>query len=913
MWAERKRCLAGVLGALLVLALSSSVYAERWVNLLPNPGLERGMPDPWYVYLSGQMTLNRSKQEAHSGEFYVTLRWKPHVEGGYSALCNPHPDLYGNMEVQPGTPYTVGVWARGKGTVALWIFQTSKSGKFIGTDFGKDEKLTDTWKHYERAWRPAEGVCNGTLALRITGVYADFDDATVSFDSEAHPLPERETIKISHRLMASESTVEFYVNGEKVAADTVVPYGEYVLAVKAGAAGDGPLVSGMASVGDFEVPMDERWRVAPVPADDAWKKPGFDDTKWAFASGRDGVWAPDGGKEIALRRVVLWKKERVSPWRKNQWVTMMRDRMFLPRGGMQTWVSIIDPPTAAPCSEVVLRLEVPDFLRLLDKREEGTNYYSNWWPSKVEVEPFARDGARYNHYRIRYAVPAPGSRFRAWAPLYFGIDDQVPAPPKGKEYVWRYWREANGNITDVPTTLPIIVTGPVSGRQCKYFQLVYNRPGIMHTGGWGTYSLSQRKAIADTLISCGMNVAYLGSLSNRNKVRDSFLYLQDKGVKFYSRSFNGGMTVYPNYAGIAFLKEYPEFAGRTYKGDPKKFKDAFHEPAPPPDAQYAIWCQEYVAQGGKEFYDRMRPGLEEERKLFPSVKYWMWDWEGRPYTSSSFADRDIKSFRAFAKIPDDLKLTDEIIAEKYGGEWTRFRVDQTARHIRSMIKFLKEYGIELTVWMPGGGWKQHGLDLSLVKDVYAYHFMGWPGSDLPLFGAGQGGSPASGWRKIFGNVHLVAQSIVNIFPVQVIDERMFKIWTMDACLGTAGGGWTLWMDCMFPFGQTGGMSYFIGEATRMIDAYQETFRRANHVTGKFTQEGLKGRGSGLVALEGPDGNSILVLVFNHSGEPAELTVTSGAVPGWTVKQWEGKAFADSKNVKLTVRAYDVIALDYRRE
>ena len=189
--------------------------------------------------------------------------------------------------------------------------------------------------------------------------------------------------------------------------------------------------------------------------------------------------------------------------------------------------------------------------------------------------------------------------------------------------------------------------------------------------------------------------------------------------------------------------------------------------------------------------------------------------------------------------------------------------------------------------------------------------MGWPGSDLPLFGAGRDGKLTEPWKKLNPDIHVVGMTITNTFWNHVIDERMFKIWTLNIALATHGGGWMLWQEVAW--NQTQGQSYFMGEATRLIDAYEEFFKKSKHIESKFQQQGLTGKANELIALEGPDGKEALVLLFNQSDRPAEVTVTiKDAAAGWTkVQQWEGKTFPNATKLTVTVPEKDVIALRYR--
>ena len=326
-----------------------------------------------------------------------------------------------------------------------------------------------------------------------------------------------------------------------------------------------------------------------------------------------------------------------------------------------------------------------------------------------------------------------------------------------------------------------------------------------------------------------------------------------------------------------------------------------------------MWCQEYAATGGKAFYDRLRPRYAEARRKLGDVLYTMWDWEYNTFAWSCFCGRCQAAFRQFAGIGGDVKLTDRTIVAKYPKQWIAFRLDQSARHMAAMIDFCKEFDILLTNWHPGGSLMPGDFDYRPLGDRYKYHFMGWPGSGLPLLGSGRAKDFNDHWKKLSPDIHLVAQTIVDYFPGQIIDERMFKIWTLNIALGTHGGGWFMWLDSMYPLPQSHGMSYFIGEATRLIDGFEPFFRKHKLISEKFRQTGLTGRANELIALESPDGKEALVLLFNQSDKPAKVTVrVQDAAAGWSrAGQWEAAALPDARKVTLRVPAKDVVALHYR--
>ena len=94
--------------------------------------------------------------------------------------------------------------------------------------------------------------------------------------------------------------------------------------------------------------LDGRWRAAPLPGDNEWRKVGFDDRQWKHVKADDGIWDADGAKAIALRRVVLWKTSYKNPWRKNQWIAMMRDRAWVAPNSVGAFVMLVKQPSKTP-------------------------------------------------------------------------------------------------------------------------------------------------------------------------------------------------------------------------------------------------------------------------------------------------------------------------------------------------------------------------------------------------------------------------------------------------------------------------------------------------------------------------------------------------------------------------------------
>ena len=905
LWKNRILCLTGVVG----LALCATASARDMVNILPNPGFETGMPEPWREFNVGNYKLVRNPGEAHSGQYYAEFAWR-NPGRGWSTLEN-----LTQIDVYPGATYEQGVWARGRGQFRFWLVELSKSGRFSGNAFGQWTRLSNEWQHCHRAWTCPEGIYRAVFFMEVSeGAVVDFDDAYFSYDREKFTPPEAETLEVVPAVKASDATFKLTLNGKPLDGPVKIIYGEQVVAIEAKATGATPSLSGSINFGDHEVKLDKRWRAAPMPADESWRKAGFDDRAWQPVTEQNGIWDTDGLKSIALRRAVLWKTQRMDPYQKNQWVVMMRDRMFVAPGSAGGFVIIVQEPSKTPSDRLTLHVEAPAFMMLLDRDEGAGFWHYNWRHEAMRTTEFRRDDLRYVHYELTYRIPK-NAKWRTFAPLYFKAYRTVRASDK---YTFSFWREANGNITDVPTVLPITLTGPVNGRQCKYFHLTYDGVPYAHSATMIPYSRAERYALAETLLDVGMNVIR-ANFAHKESGREYVRFLKKRNVHFWN-GFNQGMN-WPTNAGPAryeglhsiphqTLDKHPELQAVLYDGGKEAFEDnlgfAYKD-----HKGKRMWCQEYLAQGGKVYYDSFRPLFQDMKEKLGDILYVMWNWEYATFGWSCFCDRCRIAFGEFANVPGAVKLTDEEIVTKYPQQWIKFRLDQSARHQLSMMKFLKEYDMMLTNWHPGSAVTCGDFDYSLVGDAYEYHFMGWPGSSLPLLGSGRDGSPGDPWKKMNPDIHLAGQTIPDIYRSDIIDERMFKIWTLNVALGTHGGGWVMWIERAF--NQSHGQSYFMGEATRLINDFEPFFQKSKHIEDKFEQQGLTGRANELIALEGPDGKEALVLLFNESDKPAEVTVTvKDAAPGWTkVRQWEGPTFPAANKVTLTVPEKDVIALHYR--
>ena len=911
--------------AALLIAFCSPASAAI-VNLFQNPGFEDGT-EPWYVYHTGDYNVVTDPAEAHSGNSYATFEWEPHIEGGYCGLWQA------SMRAYPGVEYTLTVWDKLKpgaasGRIGLRFLFYNRTGVGVGGDYQSSHNLTDEWALRTHVTTAPPDTYWGAVYLVVEGgdgAAAALDDACFGYDSDDFTPPEVPTIDVTGDVVATDAIFVVYLNGEPIddiEQPTSVEYGEYSICIEAHATGPNPSLSGSISFGDHEIALGRKWRAGTLPVGVAWLQKGYDDTGWGYADSQ--MWDPGGAPNAAFRRTVLWETARMDPLRENQWLPVLRSRIFLATGAAGIFGTVIREPSSIPSDEQTLVIEAPAFLSLLDRDDQATHGCSNYRHNGDHVETtFTRGGLEYKRFEFTYTIQhelAYGI-YEWYAPLWFKSDDQITP---SDDYTFTFWREANGgNVSDIPMVLPVTITGPVNGRQCEWFDLTYSRPGVFHTGGFGTYSMEERYGMAETMVDAGMNVAMVNSLTETNGVLDYYLWLRDgKDVKL-QWGFNFGM----NYPGSgdkpAHLTAHPEFEGRFYSGDWDLFEESLGYSRRDMTGKWH-WCEEYLASAvyqpvpGNVFYDALRPKIEDAKDKLGDIYYIMWNWEYDTIQWSCFCDRCKAAFMVYAGIPGlPGDLSDEEIVSQYGDEWIEFRFDQVARHLAKTIKFAEDYGTTISNWHPGASLRTSDFDYNLIEhdhypDVeYTYHFAGWPGCALPFGRNGREGNPYSIWQPVYPDIHMAGQTIVDHF-YDDMDESMWKIWTLNMALGTGGGGWVLWLDSMYPPTCTQGQQYFLGEATRLINSFEGFFRTSSHIEDRFSQAGLEGEFSELIALDGPAGEEALVLLFNHGDGPAEVTVTLENNPaGWnTVQQWEGATFDGADQVIVTVPAKDVIALQY---
>ena len=121
---------------LITLVLPLVAFAQDAANLLPNPGFEDATPDGlpvgWAASCTGGSTASRDTTLAHSGKVCGHIVKLADGKSHVAAIIVP------TTNVQAGAEYTLSGWGRSDvsvGVAALFLYQYTKDGKFLGCFF----------------------------------------------------------------------------------------------------------------------------------------------------------------------------------------------------------------------------------------------------------------------------------------------------------------------------------------------------------------------------------------------------------------------------------------------------------------------------------------------------------------------------------------------------------------------------------------------------------------------------------------------------------------------------------------------------------------------------------------------------------------------------------------------------------
>jgi len=858
----------------LVTAFTASVRvaSASTIELLDNGDFEEGeaglSKEGWRVNNAGKLSL---VPDARSGKLAARFVALEH-EWGFCGFTR------GIRSVTPNATFRLSVWAKGHGTLALAVYQSSAAG-FIGTKFLEPKlRLTDQWQELALEYRADDARIRGAaFAIHLFGkdAVATIDDASCAFDPERNPGVTLEqsgpnTRELRVHLRARNADVSLFVSGQPAGpgsdgvARVRITEGVIPLAVKAQAKDAKP---GVCLKIDGHPETAGRWRVG-TEEKAGWRTAGFNDTRWPVATpATDGfVWDRDASTAtVLLRQVIIWNKTHHGPNR--CLVPPVREWGF-PRGGMETLRIALYSPLPFRLNDFELTLEVPEEFQILNKTDYASRYIMNNPARKLLAEPTTRDGRRYTRFRMFHkpGEVKPDQTQYTLVPVKMVGDFE---PDTCRFYLRR---SARGNFTELEQAIPVNILPPVNGRQPKkimisqYAPLGYSTMSKEHlserlaqdaTAGCNTYMLSYApgwgelwrnyvRLFHDTAVSNGARIVLWSNFPLN-----------------YGGTGKGHLAQYPTW-----IHEHLEAHGRYYKNTPRWGEHPRKCP----------YCNQYaISEEGGEFWRVVKQEYARMLELYPKASMFWSDWEFHNVNKDGtgvhcFCDRCKKAFRQFAKLPADGELTDEEIMAKHRQQWIAFRDYQDGEIVGRMARTARELGRTYMTY----SWSSNNGFWGACKGKLDAAFAGVPGNSvadsyyqrmLDDFAVGfferTGLKQLTGQRFVFfKNVSKDGWKAKVLAHDGYVDPKSWKTQVLRI-VATLHGGVDLQNSTEF----AAGIRYYLGEATRIIGEYERLFWDGERADDLAESEQMGYPNLLVLKLEGER----LVLLFNEG--KADLTVT----------------------------------------
>lgn len=886
--------------------------------------------DRWKVCAGGDLSFT---EDAHSGKYAACFRV------AQRGAKNTFFTAGGGLPLAKGARYRVSFWAKGEGIKLDLSPGLSSEGSFLGTQWrNKPFQLGKEWRRFALDFK-AENPLASKMALNFfayapDGAVVTIDDVSVVFDPKDNPgivlERERPTLRLKVRVDVRDAAAQLFAGGKEVklergAGELTLEEGVITLALRAEAKGGRPGVrvtlpghpetDGRWRVGSCSAPAVESHLVKGVKPEEGWELKSYDDAKWPMAEpGMNGFcWTPaQGGKaETALfRQTLLWNQAAAGP---EPCVVPPIRQWGFPRGGFEVFPVALYSPLPYALDDYELVWEMPQGFTLLDMRNYVQRYINNNRPQRIVVEQAQRDGQPYVRYRLFHLGREAGSE----KTQYSLLPVKMTTPPEGDKATFYFHRLARGNFTELERILPLKLLPPVKGGKLKRLILQqFNPLGISILSGEHLAAKVEADAQAGfTQLSLGWlewgkewtdytEGYYRAALANGLKINISTLCANNFPLN-YGREQGKNFPAYDQW-----LRTHPEAQARYYQG-----KAAWGS-----KPTLFSYCNQYVLEPeSAEFWNLVRREYTQYKERFPGATMIWTDWEYQLLQpeigdSQCFCERCKKAFRSFAKLPADLPLSDRDILDSHGKEWLAFRDDQGGRLQAKISDICHGLGMDYMVYTSGGS--EEGFWKS-VKGGVDVIFLGCPGNgplDATFFqrhldGIGRKLRELSGAKQVIGqrfifDYDLKAGGWRNV-PVLshdgFVDPRTWKAQVVRAMVATGGG-----LDLDGCNTLVGGVRYYIGEATRMLAAFEDFVVDGERADGLAASYQLKY--PNLLVLT--RGKERLVLLFNDGEEPLKVSLRNLKLePGQRARVFEsGAELTDPAEMEVAVPPQDVVAV-----
>jgi len=745
----------------------------------------------------------------------------------------------------------------------------------------------DAWGHYELRFQTSDKLLEAMLMLyNINSGATDWYDNVelvkdTGSESDGPSGPVLASTPVLVELQTRDASATVLVNGEVITVQpgqrlpTRIQEGVTIFGIDAQAQGPNPGVK-LRIAGDPQT--DGRWRASGQDAP-AWGTRDFDDNQWPMAAPDAGgfLWVPGGAQRALLRQAVLWNASHDGP---DRCINPLIKEWGIPEGAMENLALMLYSHFPFALENYEFILDVPKEFRLLDIMHENGRSIHNVRPAAIATETTEHGGRPYTRYRIAESKTSVGpDRITGqFLPLFL-----EKWSGKERATAWYYRRVAKGNFTELEQKIPVRVLPPINGRFCKKIMISQycSEPCSGYYPG-ARFSPEHYEQHIRQSFQAGFNTWVAPAANTAEKVlRAGGRLIIWSNYPFY------GMKNVTSRAGYRWLQEHAEARARYFE-DSETWEER---------DQY---CPSYVVgEGRAAFLAEVKGAYRGMLEKLPGASIIWSDWEevawdpahGSPGAGARdgkgswcFCDRCKAEFRKWANLSADADLSDAAIFKNYKAQWDTFRVGLDGKVAAIARQAANELGKPYMLY----SWSSHTKLWPALKGSIDSAFPGVPGNEagnaagqkylddiMVMFRDKVGLSRDTVMGQEFAMGHCYAR-IVNpqTFLSQASDYEDPKLQKREILRVVAALG--LGVDLCTSMDRTGGMLYWIGEATRILATYEDLFHEGERDDSLATCDQLQ-YPNVLVLKRGPER---LVLLFNEGDKPLQVTLQNKDVkPG----------------------------------
>ena len=644
---------------------------------------------------------------------------------------------------------------------------------------------------------------------------------------------------------------------------------------------------------------DGRWRTAPV-APDGWQTTDFDDLKWVSPSVADGwMWSKPGAARACFRQVLLWSRTFYGG--KLASIIPPHTEYGISPNTTEVFQHAIYAPTAVPIASYILQVEVPVGFRLLDTTCPTRRPYC-WHPDAVTSRRIRVADRDYLQYNLTFAA----AKLPATCVALLPIKHDTYARSDGTATI-RFRRLINGNITELTTPLALRLLPPVDGRTMK--SILYAQYDHQ---SHRSISAELHTELVKQSVAAGMDVWFCGPN-----------HWSDKSSVHQRIRANGGRITAIPPEGHPLWGAARNTELRQLVESNTEYHAVYFQNTGPRVKNWSFdFCPTYaLGAGHKRFahtllrdYQKWKAVLPDADDLFFNDERYPWQHMGTNIPPglhcSCFCQRCKRAFRQFAGLAEATELADQTILDKYREKWALFWKHNRDRLLVLVKATANKAGFKTIYYH-----NTHDRDTWRTKAGKADRFtVGFPGGAAFVDRNSQPGldhtmdffrsvgiGQFQGQRRTYFPFRPDRRRAVSTKDGWAVNPKHLKLEIVRMAATTHGG--VLYESVMQ---LSGGCLYYLGEATRLIAAYEDVFHNGSR------QDALADCGDykypDILVLTTRDER--LVLVFNETTQPKRLLLNNHRLkPGQHAKLF-GKpgTVANPASMHIVVPPEDVAAI-----